>query len=199
MYDDLNPKQIEILRYIQHCIQENGFAPSIREISNDLDIKSISAIYMHIARLEERGYLKHNKNKSRAFTLMQRQGAVDVPVVSKVTTSESVFDNGNVEDIMALPAVVAEHDNTYMLRVKGDSMMNAGILDGDYVIVNKQNAATPGAIIVAMIGDDVTIKTYYVDNGKVRLQPQNPSYEPILLDEVNVLGVVRGVLRVYDK
>lgn len=195
MYENLTKKQTEVLNCITKFISKNSYPPSIREICIDVGLKSTSSVHAHLASLERLGYITKNNLKKRAVTPSNMVRYLDVPIIGKVTAGVPILALENTEGYFPLPESFAHNRDLFMLVVSGDSMINAGILDGDYVIVQKQNIAKNGDIVVALLDDEATIKTYYTDINGVRLQPQNDFYEPIICKNVVVLGKVTGVFR----
>jgi repressor LexA len=195
MYDNLKKKQSEILKFINKFIAENGYSPSIREICAATGFKSTSSVHAHLKTLEHYGYVAKSSLKKRALTPINMSRYLDVPILGKVTAGAPILAVENIEGYFPLPEDFARNKEIFMLAVSGDSMINAGILDGDYVIVQKQNIAKNGDIVVALIEDEATVKTFYSDKNGVRLQPQNDAYEPIIAKNVEVLGKVTGIFR----
>lgn len=200
----LSSRQQAILDFIIREVKEKGYPPSVREIGEAVGLASSSTVHGHLARLEKKGLIRRDPTKPRAIEILTEDGhqpvstlrTVRVPVVGKVTAGEPITAVENVEDYFALPEPMAGNDQVYMLRVQGDSMINAGILDGDYVIVKQQQTANNGEIVVAMTEDDeATVKRFYKEKDHIRLQPENDSLQPFLLSSVTILGKVIGVYR----
>ena len=196
--------QGKILAYIQSQIRERGYAPSVREICDAVGLKSTSTVHGHLMRLEKKGLLHRDAMKPRAMGLTLRDDPADepeapdirrIPVVGHVAAGLPILAEENVEEELPLPCAFAGEGEHFILRVHGDSMIEAGILDGDYIVVRKQPEASNGEIVVAMVEDSATVKRFYKENGHFRLQPENSTMEPIIVDEVIVLGRVVSLLR----
>ncbi|NCC48408.1 MAG: transcriptional repressor LexA [Clostridia bacterium] len=189
-----------IYDFIVEYIQREGYPPAVRDICNGVGIKSTSTIHGHLKRLQESGRIEYTAGKRRAITVPEVEGnrVIALPVIGQVTAGVPILAQENIERTLPLPAEYFSDDgDVFALKIRGDSMIGAAILDGDYVIVRKQSTATPGDIIVALIGDEATVKTLANENGKMFLQPENPAYEPIPFDHADcqVLGKVCGVFR----
>lgn len=200
MASKLTPRQREILEYIRRQIRDNGYPPSVREIGEAIGLSSSSTVHGHLARLEEKGYLRRDPDKPRAIEItgerhMRLQHMVSVPLIGRVTAGEPILAVENIEDTYALPMDLVQSESAFMLRVEGDSMIGAGIEDGDMVIVRPQETARNGEIIVALLGEDATVKRFFRESDHVRLQPENPALFPILARDVRVLGKVIGLYR----
>jgi len=200
----LSNRQKAILDYIKQEVRKRGYPPSVREIGEAVGLASSSTVHGHLERLEKKGYIRRDPTKPRAIEIIDGDDfATDfnlsvsrIPLVGKVTAGEPILATENVEDYFPLPSHFADADNTFMLKVKGDSMIEAGILDGDYVIVRVQHTANNGDIVVAMNEDnEATVKTFYREKDHIRLQPENASMEPIILKNVTILGKVIGLFR----
>lgn len=200
----LSNRQKAILDYIKQEVRKRGYPPSVREIGEAVGLASSSTVHGHLERLEKKGYIRRDPTKPRAIEIIDGDDfAADfnlsvsrIPLVGKVTAGEPILATENVEDYFPLPSHFADADNTFMLKVKGDSMIEAGILDGDYVIVRVQHTANNGDIVVAMNEDnEATVKTFYREKDHIRLQPENASMEPIILKNVTILGKVIGLFR----
>ena len=192
--------QQRILDFIKSEIQQKGYPPSVREIANAVGLKSTSTVHGHLQRLEKRGLLHRDAMKPRAMEVVGdpnfvRSGTTAVPVIGRVTAGLPILAEENLEDYVALPDVMLGDGEHFILLVRGDSMIEAGILDGDYIIVRRQQEANNGDIVVAMIDDSATVKRFYTENGHFRLQPENSTMEPIYADEVSVLGKVISLYR----
>ena len=193
--------QQRILDFIKSEIQQKGYPPSVREIANAVGLKSTSTVHGHLQRLEKRGLLHRDAMKPRAMEVVGdpnfvRSGTTAVPVIGRVTAGLPILAEENLEDYVALPDVMLGDGEHFILLVRGDSMIEAGILDGDYIIVRRQQEANNGDIVVAMIDDSATVKRFYKENGHFRLQPENSTMEPIYADEVSVLGKVISLYRI---
>lgn len=201
MYDDLSSRQIAILEFIKKEIRTKGYPPAVREIGEAVGLSSSSTVHGHLAQLEDKGYIRRDPTKPRAIEVTDgnsnvvKKEIINVPVVGKVTAGEPILAVENIEDSFPLPLDFVRNDNVFMLSVRGESMINAGILDGDYVLVRQQNNAKNGDIVVALLGDEATVKTFYKEKDYIRLQPENPVLEPIIVNDVSVLGKVIGVFR----
>ncbi|SHJ78513.1 transcriptional repressor LexA [Tepidibacter formicigenes] len=205
MYSNLTEKQIEILNFIKLQINKKGYPPSVREICSAVNLKSTSTVHSHLNKLEEKGYIRKDPTKPRAIEILDfnnenffsRKETIDVPLVGSVTAGSPILAMENIEDFIPLPSNLIEGGINFMLKVKGDSMISAGILDGDYIIVSKKSVARNGEIVVVLTDDnESTVKRFFKEKDKIRLQPENPYMEPIYLDDVKILGTVKGVFRV---
>ncbi|MCT4509277.1 MAG: transcriptional repressor LexA [Tepidibacter sp.] len=205
MYSDLTDKQIEILNFLKLQINKKGYPPSVREICSAVSLKSTSTVHSHLSKLEEKGYIRKDKTKPRAIeildsnsdNLFSRKETIDIPLVGSVTAGTPILATENIEEFIPVPSSLIDANNTFMLRVKGDSMINAGILDGDYIIVNKQNTARNGEIVVVLTEDnESTVKRFFKEENRIRLQPENPYMEPMYFNDVKILGTLKGVFRV---
>ncbi|HHV46709.1 MAG TPA: transcriptional repressor LexA [Tissierellia bacterium] len=203
MYEDLNQNQIDILNFIKNQIQKKGYPPSVREICKGVDLKSTSTVHRHLEKLEIKGYIRKDPTKPRAIEILDRdvdnsfpaKKTVDIPIIGRVTAGKPIFAFEHIEDTFPVPVEMAERGSLFMLRVQGDSMINAGILDGDYVIVKQQKDAINGDIVVALIEDEATIKRFYKEKDYIRLQPENEVMSPIIVKDVMILGKVIGLFR----
>lgn len=192
--------QQRILDFIKAEIQEKGYPPSVREIANAVGLKSTSTVHGHLRRLEKRGLLHRDAMKPRAMEVVGdpnfvRNSTTAVPVVGRVTAGLPILAEQNLDDYVCIPDVMLGDGEHFILLVRGESMINAGILDGDYIIVRRQPEANNGDIVVAMIDDSATVKRFYKENGHFRLQPENNTMQPILADEVTILGKVVSLYR----
>ena len=197
----ITKKQEEILLYIKSQILERGFPPAVREICEAVNLKSTSSVHSHLETLEKNGYIRRDPTKPRAIEILDdtfnltRREMVQVPILGRVAAGEPLLAQENVEDYYPIPVDFMPNSDCFMLKVKGESMINAGIMDGDYVVVAKGNTASNGDMVVAMIDDGATVKTFYREEGYIRLQPENDSMEPFILEEVEILGKVHAVFR----
>ncbi len=189
--------QMKILEFIKQEIQNKGYPPSVREICDAVGLKSTSTVHGHLTRLEKRGLIRRDSTKPRAMEVLDDPLARgrSVPLVGKVTAGVPILAQENIEEHIILPQDMVEGEDIFALRVEGESMINAGILDGDYVVVRKQPNAENGEIVVAMIEDEATVKRIYFEKNRVRLQPENPYMEPIYAEEVTVIGKVIALFR----
>ncbi len=199
----ITAKQQEILGYIKSEIVNKGYPPAVREICEAVHLKSTSSVHSHLETLEKNGFIRRDPTKPRAIEIidddfnLSRREIVSVPVIGSVAAGEPIFADQNIESYMPILPEDMPDGPAFMLRVKGESMVNAGIFDGDRVLVRKQESAENGEIIVALVEDAATVKTFYKEDGHFRLQPENDTMEPIILDDVVVLGKVTGLFRVY--
>lgn len=209
MYLDLSDKQILILEFIKSQLVEKGYPPAVREICNAVGLKSTSTVHSHLNKLEKLGYIRRDPTKPRAIEVLGgasdnvsglNQEILNLPVVGQITAGEPILAEQNIEEYIPLPANLVKGSNNFILKVKGESMIKAGILDKDYVVVDKGNIASNSQIVVALInGESATVKRYFrEDNDTVRLQPENDYMSPIILEAKNVeiVGIVTGVFRV---
>lgn len=200
-YGKISQKQSEILEYIKSQILKRGYPPAVREICEAVNLKSTSSVHSHLETLEKNGYIRRDPTKPRAIEIIDdtfnltRREMVQVPIIGHVAAGEPILAQENIEDYFPLPAELMPNSETYMLKVKGESMINAGILDGDYVIVEKKSTANNGEMVVALVDDGATVKTFYKEEGIYRLQPENDTMDPIIVCEVEILGKVIGVFR----
>ena len=196
-------KQEEILNYIKDEILKRGFPPTVREICQTVGLKSTSSVHSHLESLEKNGYIRRDPTKPRAIEIlddsfnMLRREMVNVPVVGTVAAGQPILAEQNIDSYFPIPAEYMPNEQSFILRVKGESMMNAGIMDGDQVIVRQQSTARNGDIVVALVEDSATVKTFYKENGHYRLQPENDSMDPIIVDDLQILGKVFGVFRFF--
>ncbi|HNZ83075.1 MAG TPA: transcriptional repressor LexA [Sedimentibacter sp.] len=205
-YEGLSDKQIKIIEYIKDELTLRGYPPSIREICKAVGLSSTSSVHAHLNTLEDKGYLKKGTNKRRALELidvddicsdMPKKEIINLPIIGTVTAGSPILAVENIDDTLPISIDFVGNKESYVLKVKGDSMIEAGILHGDFVIVNSQHNAKNGDIVVALIGDEATVKTFYKEKDHIRLQPQNSSMDPILIKEPYILGVVKAVVRKY--
>ncbi len=203
MNGDLTKKQQIILDYIREEVQKKGYPPSVREICEGVGLKSTSTVHGHLNKLEDKGYIRRDPTKPRAIELLGsadnvvpfKRATAYVPIVGEVTAGQPILAVENIEETFPVPTEFVENGDFFMLQIKGESMIEAGILDRDYVLVKQQPEAQNGQIIVALIDDSATCKTFYKEDNRVRLQPENSSMDPIYADNVSILGVVKGVFR----
>ncbi|MGI6673609.1 MAG: transcriptional repressor LexA [Limnochordia bacterium] len=197
----LSDRQRRILDYIKSEVTTKGYPPSVREIGNAVGLRSSSTVHGHLTKLEELGYIRRDLSKPRAIELLDesvpsRTRLIDVPLVGKVTAGTPILAVENIEDYYPIPKDLVDYEDVFMLRVKGDSMIEAGILDGDFVLVARQETALNGEIVVALIdGEEATVKRFFHEGTHIRLQPENSTMEPLLVDDVRILGKVIGVYR----
>lgn len=200
-YGKISTKQKEILEYIKQEILNKGYPPAVREICEAVHLKSTSSVHSHLETLEKNGYIRRDPTKPRAIEIMDdtfnltRREVVNVPLIGRVAAGEPILAVENVETYFPIPTEFMPNAESFMLKVKGESMINAGIFDGDNLLVQKQSTASNGDIVVALVDDSATVKRFYKENGHYRLQPENDAMEPMILSEVSVLGKVFGVFR----
>lgn len=199
----ISEKQMEILNFIKSEILRIGYPPSVREICNAVKLKSTSSVHAHLGALEKQGYIRRDATKPRAIEILDDdfnltgRNIRNVPVVGSVAAGAPILAYENIVDYFPIPSEYLPCEDVFMLCVKGTSMVNAGILDGDKVLVKKQETADDGDIVVALINDSATVKRLYRENGYIRLQPENDFMEPIIVTEANVIGKVIGVFRMF--
>ncbi len=199
--DKLTAKQQEILEYIKETILKKGYPPAVREICEAVHLKSTSSVHSHLSALEEKGLIRRDPTKPRTIEILDdtfnfnRREMVNIPIVGTVAAGEPILAEERIEDYYPIPAEALPNAETFMLHVKGESMINAGILPGDQLIVEQRSTALNGEIVVALIDDSATVKRFYKEDGYYRLQPENDSMEPILTDHVEILGKVIGLIR----
>lgn len=199
----ISPKQKEILEYIKNQIIHRGFPPSVRDICEAVNLKSTSSVHAHLETLEKNGYIRRDPTKAKAIEILDdtfnltRREITNVPLIGRVAAGEPILAQENIENYFPVPVEMLPNNNTYLLTVKGESMINAGILDGDYVLVEEQHTARNGDMVVALIEDGATVKTFYKEEGIIRLQPENDFMDPILVKDVQILGKVIGVFRFF--
>lgn len=202
MYPDLSLRQTNILEFIKDEIRKKGYPPAVREIGDAVGLLSSSTVHGHLQTLEDKGYIRRDPTKPRAIEILDSSSdlqaakkVVHIPIVGRVTAGQPILAVENIEGTFPLPAELVRQDNDFMLKVQGESMINAGILDGDYIVVRQQNEARNGEIVVALIGDEATVKRFFKERTLIRLQPENDSMEPIYSQDVSIIGKVVGVFR----
>lgn len=203
MYEDLSQKQIEILLYIKNEIQRQGYPPAVREICKGVNLKSTSTVHGHLEKLESKGYIRKDPTKPRAIEILDkeddflfaRKKTVDIPILGKVTAGAPILAVENIEDTFPIPIEIVQGHDVFILRIQGESMIEAGILDDDLVLVQEQKHANNGEIVVAMIEDEATVKRFYKEENRIRLQPENQFMDPIYVRDVQILGKVIGLYR----
>lgn len=199
----ITDKQREILEYIKEMILKKGYPPAVREICEAVHLKSTSSVHSHLESLEKNGYIRRDPTKPRTIEILDddfaltRREVVNVPVIGTVAAGSPILAEQNIEDYLPIPAEMLPNKEVFMLKVKGNSMIEAGIYSGDKVIVAKQPDAENGDKVVALVDDSATVKTFYKENGHFRLQPENDTYEPIIVNDVSILGKVVAVIRYY--
>ncbi len=202
-YGKISKKQQEILEYIKNEILNKGFPPAVREICEAVDLKSTSSVHAHLEALEKNGYIRRDPTKPRAIEILDdnfnltRREVVNVPLVGTVAAGQPILAVQNIEGYFPIPAEYMPNTQSFLLKVKGDSMINAGILNGDQVLVKQASTANNGEMVVALIEDGATVKTFYRENGHIRLQPENDTMDPIIVKDCQILGKVFGVFRFF--
>lgn len=202
-YGKITAKQREILEYIKNTILNKGYPPAVREICVAVQLKSTSSVHSHLEALEKNGYIRRDPTKPRAIEIMDenfnltRREVVNVPVIGSVAAGQPILAVENIESYFPIPSDMIPNRETFMLKVKGESMVNAGILAGDKVLVQKQHTAENGEIVVALVDDSATVKTFYKEDDFIRLQPENDEYDPIIVPDCTILGKVFGVFRLF--
>ena len=190
----ITAKQEEILEYIKSQILERGFPPSVRDICEAVHLKSTSSVHSHLETLEKNGYIRRDPTKPRAIEILEM---VNVPVIGHVAAGEPLLAEQNIENYFPIPMEYMPNKQTFMLKVHGESMINAGILDGDFVLVEQSAVADNGDIVVALLEDSATVKRFYKEEGIFRLQPENDALEPIIVRDLQIMGKVIGVFRFF--
>lgn len=199
----ITAKQSEILEYIKKEILSKGYPPAVREICEAVNLKSTSSVHSHLETLEKNGYIRRDPTKPRAIEIiddtfkLNRRDVVNVPIVGTVAAGAPILAVENIQNYFPIPSEFMPNQETFILTVKGDSMVNAGIFNGDQILVAKQSTASNGEIVVALVDDSATVKTFFKEKGHYRLQPENDAMEPILVDDVSILGKVFGVFRLF--
>ena len=200
MYEDLSQKQIEILEFIKMEIQKKGYPPAVREICSGVGLKSTSTVHSHLEKLEHKGYIRKDPTKPRAIEVLDRfdmpnKNVVNVPIIGKVTAGQPILAVENIEDTFPVPKDLVDENNVFMLKIQGESMIDAGIYDGDFVLIKQQSDAINGEIVVALLGDSATVKRFFKEKDYIRLQPENQFMSPIITKDVKILGKVIGLFR----
>ena len=202
-YGKISAKQREILEVIKAEILNRGYPPTVRELCDACNLKSTSSIHSHLETLEKNGYIRRDPSKPRAIEIVDenfnisRREVVNVPVVGKVAAGQPLLAIENITEYFPIPTEHMPNQQTFMLKVQGESMINAGILDGDTIIVKQQNTANNGDMVVALVDDSATVKTYYNEGDHIRLQPENDNMDPIIVPSCFILGKVFGVFRFF--
>ena len=201
-YGKISAKQQEILDYIKVEILKRGYPPAVREICEAVNLRSTSSVHSHLETLEKNGYIRRDPTKPRAIAIcddnfqMVRTEMVSLPVVGQVAAGTPILAEENIDSYFPVPAELVPQGESFVLKVKGDSMINVGIFSGDQIFVNACNTAHNGDTVVALIDDSATVKTFYKEDGHIRLQPENDTMDPIIVDDCQILGKVFGVFRV---
>ena len=199
----LTAKQQQVLDYIKEEILKKGYPPAVREICEAVGLRSTSSVHSHLETLEKRGYIKRDPAKSRTIEIlddnfqMLRKDMVNIPMIGRVAAGEPILAQQNIENYFPIPAEYVPREESFMLRVKGDSMINIGILSGDSILVKRQETARNGDVVVALIDDSATVKTFYNEGDHIRLQPENDDMDPIIVPDCTILGKVFGVFRFF--
>ena len=202
-YGKISDKQKEILEYIKSEILNRGYPPAVRDICEAVHLKSTSSVHSHLETLEKNGYIRRDPTKPRAieiiddtFNLVRRE-VVNVPLLGRVAAGQPLLAMENIETYFPVPSEYIPNEETFMLRVTGESMINAGIFDGDNILVQRQSTAEDGEMVVALVDDSATVKTFFKEEGHYRLQPENPAMDPIIVEDCTILGKVFGVFRFF--
>lgn len=201
-YGRITKKQTEILEYIKSQILNKGYPPSVRGICTAVNLKSTSSVHAHLETLEKNGYIRRDPTKPRAIEIIDdnfnltRREVVNVPLIGQVAAGQPLLAVENITSYFPIPAEFIPKEEVFMLNVKGESMVNAGIYDGDQIIVKQQSTASNGEIVVALVDDSATVKRFYKENGHIRLQPENDFMEPIIVDSCEIIGKVIGLIRI---
>lgn len=199
----ISDKQRQILEYIKSEILAKGYPPAVRDICQAVDLKSTSSVHAHLETLEKNGYIRRDPTKPRAIEILDedfnlgRREVTNIPLVGAVAAGQPILAQQNIENYFPVPVEMAPNAQCFALQVKGDSMIGIGINDGDYVFVKETASANNGDLVVALVDDSATVKTFYKENGYIRLQPENDTMEPIIVNDCKVLGKVFGVFRLY--
>ena len=207
MDQKLSKRQQQVYDFIESYIKEKGFGPTVREIGDALQLSSPSTVHVHLKTLEEKGYITRDQLKSRSIALTHEIDSIDafgsaafdnmisLPLVGRVAAGEPILAEQNIEETLTLPTEITGENASFILTVHGDSMVDVGINDGDYIVVKQQQTAHNGEIIVALIDDGATVKRFYKEDGYIRLQPENTTMDPIIVDDCAIVGKVTAVLR----
>ncbi|MDO4170646.1 MAG: transcriptional repressor LexA [Lachnospiraceae bacterium] len=204
-YGKITNKQSEILEYIKSQILEKGYPPAVREICKAVNLKSTSSVHSHLETLEKNGYIRRDPTKPRAIEIIDdtfnltRREVSNIPIVGRVAAGQPLLAQEYIEDYFTVPTSFLPNKESFMLTVHGDSMVNVGIFNGDYVLVETCSTASNGEIVVALVEDEATVKTFYKEDGYYRLQPENDYMEPIIVSDVSILGKVIGVFRFMNR
>ena len=202
-YGKITAKQEEILEYIKNQILKKGYPPAVREICEAVHLKSTSSVHSHLETLEKNGYIRRDPTKPRAIEILDdtfnltRREVVNVPILGSVAAGLPLLATENIENYFPVPSEFMPNQEVFMLHVKGDSMIDAGIFDGDNILVRQQPTASNGDMVVALVNDSATVKTFYKETNCYRLQPENDTMDPIIVDDVSILGIVFGVFRFF--
>ncbi|MCR5774292.1 MAG: transcriptional repressor LexA [Lachnospiraceae bacterium] len=199
----ISAKQSDILEYIKSEILDKGYPPAVRDICQAVGLKSTSSVHAHLETLEKLGYIRRDPTKPRAIEILDddfnlgRREVTNIPLIGTVAAGQPILAQQNIENYFPFPVEMAPNTQCFALKVQGESMINIGINDGDYVFVRETNSANNGDLVVAMVDDSATVKNFYKENGHIRLQPQNDDMDPIIVNDCKILGIVFGVFRLY--
>ena len=202
-YGKISDKQREILEYIKSEILKKGYPPTVRDICEAVHLKSTSSVHSHLETLEKNGYIRRDPTKPRAIEIIDdnfnltRRELVNVPIIGQVAAGQPILATENIENYFPIPAEYMPNAETFMLKVKGESMINAGIFNGDAILVERCISARNGDMVVALIDDSATVKTFYKEDGHIRLQPENDTMDPIIVPDCEILGKVFGAFRLF--
>lgn len=202
-YGKITDKQQQILDYIKQEILNKGYPPTVRDICEAVRLKSTSSVHSHLESLEKNGYIRRDPTKPRAIEIIDdnfnltRREVVNVPMVGRVAAGEPILAVENIDSYFPIPAEFMPNEESFMLKVKGESMINAGIMDGDQILVERCNSARNGDMVVALVDDSATVKTFYKEADHIRLQPENDTMDPIIVPDCEILGKVFGVFRFF--
>ena len=199
---EVSDKQLEIYEFLKIYTENKGYPPSVREICEAVNLRSTSTVHGHLKRLEKKGLIKRDPTKPRALEIIEmsnnKKEMLNIPIIGKVTAGAPILATENIEDTFPIPIEYIKHnDELFILKVTGDSMINAGINDGDYAIIEKAPTAENGEIVVALIENEATIKTFYKEKDHIRLQPENDTLSPIIVEDCSILGKLVGLFRAY--
>ena len=201
MMSELKDKQLLIYEFLKDFTSQKGYPPTVREICKAVGLKSTSSVHGHLKHLEKEGLIKRDPTKPRALEIVDsvvKKEMINVPIIGRVTAGLPILANENIEDSFPLPLDYVKHNNDlFMLKISGSSMIKAGILDGDFAIIERTQTASNGDKIVALIENEATLKTFYRENDHIRLQPENDEMEPIIVDNCSILGKLIGIYRTY--
>lgn len=203
-YGKISAKQREILEYIKQEILNKGYPPAVREICEAVDLKSTSSVHSHLETLEKNGYIRRDPTKPRAIEIIDdnfnltRREVANVPIIGNVAAGQPLLAVENIENYFPIPVELLPNAETFILNVKGESMINVGIYDGDQILVQQQSDARNGDIVVALVEDSATVKTFYKENDHIRLQPENDTMDPIIVNDCQILGKVFGIFRIFS-
>ena len=200
-YGKISAKQSEILEYIKKEILNKGYPPTVRDICDAVNLKSTSSVHSHLETLEKNGYIRRDPTKPRAIEIvddnfnLSRREFVNVPIVGNVAAGQPILAVENIDNYFPIPTEYMPNSESFMLKVKGESMINAGIFEGDWIVVEKRDSARNGEIVVALVDDSATVKTFYKEDGHIRLQPENDNHAPIIVPDCKILGKVISLYR----